>query len=354
MGSLWQSTMKEYGLNGSSGSPVVIASANEPVCVDLSDLTVIDATGADTAEFLQGQFCNDLSTVTANQAQLTGYCTPKGRLLTLAIVVGIESGFRLLVPRELSAAFVKRLSMFVLRADVTVEVKDDYLCTGVISNSSGEWGDALPTATTLSTEPFSATTTETNQIIAWYPIEINGSLHQRRILIATEAQQLAHWQNNEDLTKSSESIWRYGDIQQGIPSLKNETNDSFVPQMVNLQLIHALSFKKGCYPGQEIVARMQYLGKLKRHMRRFVMAIGSDKDNLPVAGNALTNQDDENAGIVVDAVLVDGHVELLAVVKVLADAETFAFSGVAMSPTDLPYNLPSPDDDACDMQGKDS
>ena len=113
--------------------------------------------------------------------------------------------------------------------------------------------------------------------------------------------------------------------------------------MVNLQLIDALSFTKGCYPGQEIVARMQYLGKIKRHMQRFVMPLpdAADASLAPKQGDALVNGDDINAGIVVDAVTMDGQLELLAVVKVSAATDTFTFQGGSLSTVALPYELPS-------------
>ena len=292
---------------------------------------------------MQGQFCNDLGLVENDQAQLSGYCTPKGRLLAIPIVLATESGFLLAVPDSVSEAFVKRLSMFVLRADVSIAIKNDLVCTGLISDSVGNWGGGLASDLVPADKPLSVATDSTVHIVNWQPIELAGRRRQRRLLIATEPQQLNDWQAHREIPKTSASLWRFGDIQQGVPSVVAATSDAFVPQMVNLQLIDALSFTKGCYPGQEIVARMQYLGKIKRHMQRFVMPLpdAADASLVPKQGDALVNGDDDNAGIVVDAVGVDDLVELLAVVKVSAAEDTFTFQGGQLNAVALPYELPS-------------
>ena len=347
MVSSWQSEMEEIGIYSAAGMPMEPLAGDAlpdvPVWVDLSHLTVIHVNGSEARDFLQGQFCNDLGLVENDQAQLSGYCTPKGRLLAIPIVLASESGFLLAVPDSVSEAFVKRLSMFVLRADVSIAIKNDLVCTGLISDSAGNWGGGLASDLVLADKPLSAANDSTVHIINWQPIELEGVLRQRRLLIATEPQQLNDWQAHREIPKTSASLWRFGDIQQGVPSVVAATSDAFVPQMVNLQLIDALSFTKGCYPGQEIVARMQYLGKIKRHMQRFVMPLpdAADASLVPKQGDALVNGDDDNAGIVVDAVGVDDHVELLAVVKVSAAEDTFTFQGGQLSAVALPYELPS-------------
>ena len=347
MVSSWQSEMEEIGIYSAAGMPMEPLAGDAlpdvPLWVDLSHLTVIHVNGSEARDFLQGQFCNDLGLVENDQAQLSGYCTPKGRLLAIPIVLATESGFLLAVPDSVSEAFVKRLSMFVLRADVSIAIKNDLVCTGLISDSAGNWGGGLASDLVLADKPLSAANDSTVHIINWQPIELEGVLRQRRLLIATEPQQLNDWQAHREIPKTSASLWRLGDIQQGVPSVVAATSDAFVPQMVNLQLIDALSFTKGCYPGQEIVARMQYLGKIKRHMQRFVMPLpdAADASLVPKQGDALVNGDDVNAGIVVDAVTIDDQVELLAVVKVSAATDTFTFQGGSLSTVALPYELPS-------------
>jgi len=141
-------------------------------------------------------------------------------------------------------------------------------------------------------------------------------------------------ENTNEPLWSTESSWVLGDIQAGVPSIVSSTQDAFVPQMVNLGQVDGLSFTKGCYPGQEIVARMQYLGKLKRAMVRF----SSASTSVPQPGDKLSAGDDENAGEVVSSVSVDGGMECLAVVKTAADVSTFTYQGATLCAQELPYS----------------
>ncbi len=147
MNTQWVENLKAAGLIKNVSEPAVAGvvashSADQKQLVDLSSYSIVDITGNDAAVFLQGQFCNDLTKVSATRAQITGYCTPKGRLLALPVIVGIADGFRLLLPTSIKDGFVKRLSMFVMRSSVVIEERTDWVCTGVLSDSSGHTGEA--------------------------------------------------------------------------------------------------------------------------------------------------------------------------------------------------------------------
>lgn len=319
--------------------------------IDLSDWNVVDVTGADTASFLQGQFCNDLQQVSVTRAQITGYCTPKGRLLALPAIVGIEQGFRLLVKSAVKDAFIKRLSMFIMRSDVTLTDRDDLICSGVVADTSQSVGDLQDALGTLPFAPMDVATSEATQVIRWHDDYVSEN-RNRFVLITDQTESIALWKRSGS-EKKSYARWRAGDVSAGIPSITEGTTEAFVPQMINLQLIDALSFTKGCYPGQEIVARMQYLGKLKRHMRLFKLVAG---DALMVPGAKLSAGDDADAGTVIDAVSINltGEGEesrftlVLAVVKVSANAGTLAIEGQDLEPVNLPYELPSLQDDSAE------
>lgn len=312
----------------------------EAQLVDLSSLCVVDVTGDDVSAFLQGQFSNDLAKVTPSKAQITGYCTPKGRLLALPTVVGLESGFRLLIPADIKDGFLKRLSMFIMRAKVTVTERKDCLCTGVVAAEDESLGPLAEVLGALPGGVMEAASGAEQQIIRWHDMPDSGS-RARYLVIAGIESQLALWQAGAQSPQAGQSLWRLGDIQAGIPSVTSGVLEAFVPQMLNLQVIDGLSFTKGCYPGQEIVARMQYLGKLKRHTRRFSYS-GEAGQDVPVPGAALAAGTDDAAGVVVDAVAgPDGLVELLAVVKVSTTDTTLNFHGRELTARQLPYELPS-------------
>ena len=347
MNTQWVETLKAEGLNESvSGQSVAGAVtghyADQVQLVDLSSLSIIDVTGGDAAAFLQGQLCNDLTKVSTTRAQITGYCTPKGRLLALPIVVGIADGFRFLLPAAIKDGFIKRLSMFIMRASVVVTERADWICTGLMSDSNGLTGEAGKHLGALPHAAMDAATSDAQQLICW-PSGSDTPSAVRYLVLASVNDQVALWNSCKSLAKVGDAVWRLADIAAGIPSVTSQTQEAFVPQMVNLQLIDALSFTKGCYPGQEIVARMQYLGKLKRHMRRFRLSPdATGKVLLPQAGDSLQAGEDADAGVVVDAILgADGRAELLAVVKVSASDTALSVGGQSLLALDLPYDIPS-------------
>lgn len=347
MSNQWAETLVSAGMNDLAmsdehGAVVALDNALQAQLVDLSRLSVVDISGDDAAAFLQGQFSNDLGKVSPMRAQMTGYCTPKGRLLALPLIVGIEGGYRLLLPADIRDGFVKRLSMFIMRAKVTVSVREDWLCTGIVAADDGSLGPFTEFTGALPAAVMDAASSTEQQVVRWHDLAGSAAGSRARYLvIADRERQLELWRSATQATVSGSALWRLGDIRAGIPSITSGVQESFVPQMLNLQLIDGLSFTKGCYPGQEIVARMQYLGKLKRHMRRFSAPVPAGEP-MPVAGDSLTAGAGEDAGVVVDAVAgPEGQIELLAVVKVSATDSDLLCNGQPVTAVELPYELPS-------------
>lgn len=312
---------------------------------DLSSHKIYELTGADATAFLQGQFCNDLAKVSPTQAQITGYCTPKGRLLALPTILGFDGGYRLVVPADVAPAFIKRLSMFVMRSDVVIKELEDWVAIGITAPSSGDIGLLGESMGALPVGALSVASGDNMQLICWHEDSSGSSSRTRYLRLAPVADQMALWQSEADAGKRTARTWRLADISAGVPSITEGVVEAFVPQMINLQLIDGLSFTKGCYPGQEIVARMQYLGKLKRHMRVFKLSIKdltSDFGDCLLPGKTLTSGADENAGIVVDAMpMSSSHALVLAVTKVTASEEGFSIAGAPLESLNMPYELPS-------------
>ena len=359
----WVETLRGSAITDNKSGPEYADSVDDLATdsvqlVDLSALKIVEISGDEAAKFLQGQFCNDLSKVSSTHAQMTGYCTPKGRLLALPTIVGYENGFRLMIPTDVADNFLKRLRMFIMRSDVTVKELDDWVCVGLIANEGGQLGAAADKQLgALPLSPMDATTSETRQVVRWHD-DLSASTstdashpgYHRYLSLASVDDQVTLWKNSADAVKRSCAAWRLADISAGVPSVTKGVSETFVPQMLNLQLIDALSFTKGCYPGQEIVARMQYLGKLKRHMRLFKLSL-ADKNQVspPLAGDSLATESDTDAGVVVDAVR-NGTKEILilAVAKVSANTSTFFMAGEQLHALNLPYSLPSLDDSHAD------
>jgi folate-binding protein YgfZ len=220
--------------------------------VRLADWGLIRARGADAVTFLQGQLTNDLAPLGANQARLAGFCTAKGRLL--ASFVAWQAGpdeWLLACSADLLAPTLKRLSMFVLRAKCQLsDASAELPLWGVAGEAAQQWlGADTPAA------PWAVRRKGEAQVVR-LP-DASGCLRCLAIGPALD-QALA------DVPALHLEAWRWLEVQSGVVRIVAATSEAFVPQMVNFELVGGVSFKKGCYPGQEVVARSQYRGTLKR------------------------------------------------------------------------------------------
>ncbi len=238
------------------------ATVEQSIITDLSHYGLLRVEGADAAAFLQNQTGNDVRAVEPQHSQLSSYSSPKGRMYAVFRLFRVNDSFILRMPAEIIPALHKRLQMFVLMSKVKLSTAGDtWLRIGVAGPAAetvlrSELG-AVPRAV-------NAVTVHDNTII----IRVPGT--QRYELYGSPEAMEAMWRRlSAKLKPVGRDAWPLLDILNGIPTVYARTSEHFVPQMANLQLIDALSFKKGCYPGQEVVARMQYLGKLKRRMYRF-------------------------------------------------------------------------------------
>jgi folate-binding protein YgfZ len=239
-------------------------SDSQPIAV--SNLSVLRFTGPDSLSFLQGQLSNDLNALSSSW-HYSGYCNPKGRLLALFQVWRNEQIIYASIDSSLVDATIKRLRMFVMRSKVVIDELTQARCLGLtdIDNNS---------------ERFS--------------VDINESIHT--LYLGTRALRIDL--EPSDQMPSADTIdsqqWDLANIAEGEPTIDADNVEMFIPQMVNLDLLGGINFKKGCYTGQEIVARMHYLGKLKQRM--FVCQL---------EGNASSGEKvisgDKNAGNIVAA-----------------------------------------------------
>ena len=225
------------------------ADHNAKTIYPVAHLAVLTVGGKDAAKLLQGQITCNVNDVTGIKSSLGALCNPKGRAITTFLLVKTGEDFLMVLPEELLEAVKKRLQMYVLRSDVILTDSSDQHCLIGLSHPANP------------TEPLFATTQE--EIIA-----VNLSATQSRSLVIAKADKaIALWSDrvgNQGFQPENSDQWRYLDIISGIPWLTTETSEEFIPQMLNLDLLGGISFNKGCYTGQEIVARTHYLGKAKR------------------------------------------------------------------------------------------
>jgi len=282
----------------------------ETALFDLSHLGLIKVAGEEAQDFLQGQFSNDTRELSDTHSQLSAYCSPKGRMLASLRLFMRDDAIYLQQPQDTHANLIKRLPMFILRSDVQISDASDELVRIGLAGRSAEQ---------LLSEQFSAlpenTTGATLQEGDFTLIRLPGDAPRFEILGPSDAMQTLWEQLAEHAAPANTEYWRLLDIQSGIPTIYAQTIEAFVPQMTNLQLVDGVSFTKGCYTGQEVVARMKYLGKLKRRMYRAHV----ENEQLPQPGDALyspTSDSTQGAGKVVDAAPApNGGYELLAVTE---------------------------------------
>ncbi len=309
------------------------------VFADLSHYGLISAHGEDAAEFLLGQFTNDLRDVDEQHSQYSGYCNAKGRLLATFRVFRRGDSYYLSLPIDMVEPLLAKLRLFVLRSKVTLEdASDTFVHLGV----SGE------TAAVDLEKAFGPLPAKVHDVIHQddgLVIRVPG-IHPGYEVFTNVERATVLWDvldvHNAPVGADA---WQLLDIEAGIPVIGPATRETFVPQMANLQLVDGVSFRKGCYPGQEIVARMQYLGKLKRRMYR--ARIDSSERPQPAEDIFPADAEAQSVGKLMSvAPHPDGGFEVLAVLQIshAESGETLhlgASDGPALELEYLPYPFPS-------------
>lgn len=313
------------------------AAVNGQTLCDLgAGLVLLGVTGEDAEQFLQGQLTNDVREVTQGKVQLSSWCTHKGRVQSSFYILPHAGGYYLLVARSRLEAMLKRLKMFVLRSKVSLEAVTDKACVAVTGRDSAALVGKI---TGLSVPDTDKACTSSDSL------SLCRLTAERYLVIGDVAALQEVWtQGAASAQVAAFDSWQLQEILAGIPLIDEPNAEAFVPQMLNLHLIDGVSFKKGCYTGQEIVARSQYLGEVKRRM--YLAHLESDV--APQAGELLyadVNNGEEAGRIVNAQAHPDGGYVLLAVLKKeLADEQVIHWqdlSGPMLAFMSLPYEVPS-------------
>lgn len=305
MNTSWQSFLTEQGASFAADDGAQFAESpaiwTGSVQCALTQFGALRVTGEDAEGFLQNLLSNDIRETSQTQAQLSSFNSPKGRMLASFLVWQDASGYVLQLPRSLAEMMRKKLSMYVLRSKVKVtDISDELLAIGV----SGDLATLPDVCPTLPERDLGVAHSATVSVVRL------SDTHCQLLTAAEHAPAL--WQSLQR-TAASSACWDWLTIQAGVPVILPATQEQFVPQMVNFAELGGVNFKKGCYPGQEIVARMQYLGKLKRRMYR------AHLESAAQAGDELFSADMEGqaSGMIVNvAPAPQGGYDLLAVLQI--------------------------------------
>lgn len=303
----------------------------------LTDLSLIQVSGDDAASYLHNLLSNDIEHLPSTAARHAALCTPKGRMLASFFIWKNGTDIFLQLSASILAPVQKRLQMFVMRAKAKLsDVSTEYTTLGLgglaATPTLQQWFPQLPG------EMNDKVDTEFGTLI-----RVSDAYgHARYLWIMPSTLLNEYWPTLQNsLTPCSAALWRRADIMGGIPRIIDKTQEQFVPQMVNFELIGGVNFKKGCYPGQEIVARSQYLGKLKRRM-----AIASIPNPTVTAGMEVYSEDDPNqpCGMIVNAEADASGSSICLVELKVADQEANevhlgAADGARLSFLALPYPM---------------
>ena len=291
---------------GDPRSELAAARSGAVIC-PLSHFELLRFSGADAQTFLQGQLTCNVLEVTPTTARYGGYCTPKGRLIADFLLAHAPQAYLMHLPADSLAALADRLRKFVLRARVEIERETTLRAIGVAGP------DAVALLRKSVGEP-PRLPLESIQYPVGTLLRLPGGAF---LVVAPLAEMSGTWDLLAHIaTPVGMDGWNWLQIRAGIPWITAATREQFVPQMVGLDTFGGVDFRKGCYPGQEIVARTHYLGEVKRALR-----FGHCEDPA-AAADALLSADGQARGVIVNAAPApDGGTDLLAVVQTGMDGD---------------------------------
>jgi folate-binding protein YgfZ len=251
--------------------------------VVLDQTSLIEVQGEDHIEFLQGQLTQDIKLLTQGQAKFAGFCNPKGRLLAFMLAYGYHNAIHIQIDKSIEESILKRLKMYVLRSRVTIQsLSNQFTQIGLIGS------EALTKINIDPPQNFLEITASHDVII----MRISKDTERYQLIGKNLAVDALIKLALSEYTPMSIDEWNNASILDGIPEVFPSTQEAFIPQSLNMDLIDGVNFKKGCYTGQEIVARTHYLGKVKRRMYRVSV---ESEDNL-IAGDLIFNEKKEEVG----------------------------------------------------------
>lgn len=286
----------------------------------LSKYALLHIHGEDATTFLQGQFSCDVAAISAGGVTLGSYSNAKGRMQATFILAGVDGQYYLLLRKDIAEGFRRRLSMFVLRAKVKIDAVTEQYALWLLQDAQA-------------VQPALLEVGESG---------LNLSIGHGLVLRLQRQPQSVNWQQGLQPVGSAAADYVF--IRAGLGWVSQATFEEFVPQMLNLELLGGVSFKKGCYPGQEIVARTQYLGKVKRRLYRANVRGASVNEGASII--TVATGDQVIGRVVLSAQMADGSVACLLVLQhtawegqpVLQDNPQAVIEKLP-----LPYNLPDAD-----------
>ena len=344
----WKALQAERDATRDTARSELVRARDDTIICDLSGYGLLQVEGEDAETFLQGQLSSDVCGLTQDRCQLATYNSPKGRVLATLLLWRIAQGFLLQLPFAIAEAARRRLAMFVLRSKVRIDsASDRFIRIGI----GGPHAERVMTAAGIVPPQQAFGILRRQRVdVTGQPLVIDFVVRQAaqcyELLLADENAALEIWRllQGHGAEPARFDAWRWLTLRAGIAEVGTETQDKFVAQMLNYELIGGISFTKGCYPGQEIIARTQYRGSLKR--RTLLAHVHDAVEPAPGISIFAESGDGQAIGAVVNAapspesgfdMLVSVHMELAAGPLHLGSSE-----GPLLDLLTMPYPVPVP------------
>ena len=345
MNKSWEKFLLQHGAEIENGQVISIGesqnefySLDQTYLCDLSTHGVIRAQGEDAHSFLHGQFTNDLDQITESISQISSYCNPKGRMLSIFRIFKNDESYFLVIPKDVIAPTLSKLNMYKLMSKVDlIDATEEFVVFGM----TGSGAESVLEGINLNVPRADNECVHDDGVTL---IKIPGE-HKRILIISDENRATTLVEQIIDKAQlATSALWDLHDIHNGIPKITAKTCEAFIPQMTNLDIIGGVNFQKGCYPGQEVVARTHYLGKPNRRMYRAVI----DDEYLPDVGTNIFSPEnaDQPVGKIVNAQKIsDDNSYALVVLRIekenSEDLHLESITGPKISLQSLPYSLDS-------------
>lgn len=333
--SQWKTLLEDYSVELQEDNHLLLTKAPQDSTTKIVPLTqygAISVLGEDASKFLQGQLSCDVSEVETLGSRLGAHCTIKGSIHALYRLISIEGGFLLRLNADCLDSALTNIKKYIIFSKAQAsDVSEAYLGLGIIGAGS----------TTLLEPIFGALPTETDSIAK------SGNM----TLVRVPGNRFELWAPETELPEllkqftqlaplGSTQDWLQSEIKAGIPDITAATQDSYIPQMANLQALHGVSFQKGCYTGQEIVTRLQHRGKLNK----FMMLATANSESTPEIGSPISTETKDSIGQVLQAVKLDNNQVLLQAIVNKKDFDEHTLllgskTGPELAIHPLPYEL---------------
>ena len=254
----------------------------------LSHLSTLSFSGSDAKEFLQGQMTQDINSISDQSYKMTSILNPKGRIIVTGLIKEFKGNIFFIISKDLSEDCVQWLSRYILRSDVKISIEKNYIFG--LNNENQK-------------QLFKYDENQQQLNISQISMD-----HSRYILLADDEASL----KNKSIESINESEWILSDIKRGLPILSKESSEKYIPQMINLDLLEGISFSKGCYTGQEVVARVQHRGKIKQRM--FHITTESNKSEIEHQSEIM--HENSKVGSLVNSIMNKNILHSLAVINI--------------------------------------